>query len=600
MPDTSPNFRLRAHIWRLPLVAVILVGLLSLRHLDHVLRREYRSGALAQAAQGEALLEGVVQRRVAALHNLTVLLAGARSPDDRAARFALLAPAVRATAPDLTRLFLLDDDGAMRDVFPRQAPAQSAPTLPDSALAATLAEARTTHLPMISGTAPVNRGAPGILVVDPVLRGARVVGYVVGTLPHGETLGGTTAVALAGNFAYRVVDDSGRTIGAGGAFPERPSFVERRRITLPGGRYWELDVAVPRFEPVVPRVLTWLVGLLLLALVTYLVLREEARAERFAQHSLDLELLSRDLLDANLRLEDRAQQVAEANRAKSRFLANVSHELRTPLNAIVGYNGLALDGVYGELAEPLQHAHARIRAASDHLLGVVNNVLDLSKIEVGRMHVEREPTDLGAVLDSVATVLDPIASAKGIRVDVIVAPDLPRLVTDPRHVRQIVLNLASNAVKFTERGSVTIVAERDRRAPDRRAAIVVRDTGIGIAEENLTRIFDEFEQVRPEGRGDSLERGTGLGLAIARKLARLLDGDVEVTSRLGEGSSFVLTLPLRPVARDDHERASRPEAELEEEPDGRPPTSPRTPEPVVADVAPRGAPDAGISSSQRT
>ena len=193
--------------------------------------------------------------------------------------------------------------------------------------------------------------------------------------------------------------------------------------------------------------MTWTVGLLLLLLVVFLVLREEARARRFAAHSFDLELMSRDLLDANVRLEDRAQQIAEANRAKSRFLANVSHELRTPLNAIVGYNSLAIDGIYGALPAPLRGAHERIRAAAEHLLALVNDVLDLSKIEVGRMEIDLEVTDIGALLDTVVTVIEPIASAKGLTVDVIIGRDVPRITTDGRHVRQILLNLASNAIK---------------------------------------------------------------------------------------------------------------------------------------------------------
>jgi signal transduction histidine kinase len=174
-------------------------------------------------------------------------------------------------------------------------------------------------------------------------------------------------------------------------------------------------------------------------------------------------------------------------------------------------------------------------------------VLDLSKIEVGRMEVDLETTDIGALLDSVVTVIEPIAAAKGLSVDVILARDVPRVTTDGRHVRQILLNLASNAIKFTERGSVTLIA-RPVNAPDGDfVQITVEDTGIGIAADDLTRIFEEFEQVRPSGRGDSLQRGTGLGLAIARKLARLLGGDIEVTSTVGVGSRFTLRVPARPT-----------------------------------------------------
>jgi len=186
-----------------------------------------------------------------------------------------------------------------------------------------------------------------------------------------------------------------------------------------------------------------------------------------------------------------------------------------------------------------------VQAAADHLLSLVNDVLDLSKIEVGRMDLEIEVVDLDSVLDGVATVVEPAAEAKGLRVDVVVARDLPKIATDPRHLRQILLNLVANAIKFTERGSVTVVAKRDGD----NVAISVEDTGIGIANTDLERIFEEFEQVRPSGRGDSMQRGTGLGLAIARKMARLLGGDVSVVSQLGRGSCFTVLLPsaLRPT-----------------------------------------------------
>ena len=558
MPDPSvpgpPSaLPVRPFVWRLPLMALLLAGLAGLVHLDRVLRREYRAVAVAQAAQSDALLESALQQRAAALHNLSVLVAGVRRRDDAVARFRLVAPGIRSSTPDVERLYLLDGDGVVLDVLPLPggsaagAPAlRAGDTLPSAASSAALARARATHLAAVGETTLLADGSLGVLLVDPVLRGDRVGGFVAAALPYDAILGRALAPALSGPFAYRVVDDSGRVIGGGGDYPPKPGRVELRDVTLPSGHHWRLAVAVPRFQPVTSRVLTWLVGLMLLLVVLLLVLREEKRAERFALHSWDLEMLSRDLLDANLRLEERAQQVAEANRAKSHFLANVSHELRTPLNAIVGYNGLALEGVYGDIAQPLRQAHERIRAAADHLLGVVDNVLDLSKIEVGRMQVDAQPTDVVALLDAVATVVEPIASAKGVGVDVVAARDLPEIVTDPRHVRQILLNLAANAIKFTERGSVALVARRDDADPHGRVSLAVVDTGVGIDERDIERIFEEFEQVRPSGRGDSLQRGTGLGLAIARKLARLLGGDVVAQSRLGAGSRFTLTLPVRP------------------------------------------------------
>jgi signal transduction histidine kinase len=203
--------------------------------------------------------------------------------------------------------------------------------------------------------------------------------------------------------------------------------------------------------------------------------------------------------------------------------------------------------------------HDRIAAAADHLLGLVNDVLDLSKIEVGRMAVDPQPVNLGAVVDAVATVIEPMATAKRLHVDVVVARDVPELRSDPGHVRQILLNLVANAVKFTDRGTITIVARRQDADLGDGVVVIVEDTGIGIAREDQDRIFQEFEQVRPSGRGDSLERGTGLGLAIARKLARLLGGDVQVRSAPGAGSRFILSLPRSSptvsIGSDDHQPA---------------------------------------------
>lgn len=547
--DSSRQLRLEPSRWRLPLIALVATGLLSLAHLDRVLRREYHSGAAAQAAESDALLESSVRQRAAALHTLGVVVAGEPRPGMEAAsrRFAAAAPTVRSVIPDVARLYYLDSAGALRASFPAARGARDlsgpAPAPFDSAQ---LTEVRASHATAVSAARAADGAGRAMLVLEPVVRGARVVGFVAGTFPYRDMLVTAMGSSLHGPFAYRIVDDAGEVVAAEGAFPDRPASVVRRDVGLPGGRRWELNVGVPRLQPLAPRLLTWIVGLLLLSLVVVLVMREERRAERLALYSLDLEMLSRDLLDANVRLEDRAQQVIEAHRAKSRFLANASHELRTPINAIVGYNGLALEGVYGPLPAPLRQAHERIKAAADHLLRVVDDVLDLSKIELGRMAVESQPIDVSTMLNAVADVIEPVAQMKGVRVDVTVARELPRVVSDARHVRHALLNLAANAIKFTERGAICLAAERDEHAPDSRVVFIVGDTGVGISAHDLTRIFDEFEQVRPSGRGDSLQRGAGLGLAVARRLAHLVGGEISVTSRLGEGSRFALSIPIVP------------------------------------------------------
>ena len=546
-PSALKGTRIRPILWRLPLLGVVLIGFACLQFLDRMLRREYVNDATARAAQTDALLESFIRDRVAFLHSLQVLVAQARTPVDLNERFTEMARQISGSAPDVLSIYRLDAAGVVRDVYPRTTGANSLVgddhyTVPERALA--LQQASAARALAVAAPVTLRDGGRGMLVYDPIMHGQKVDGFVAGAFVYQALFGETLARQIQGRFAYRVLDEDGSVIAQSPAFPSSVAQLITREVVLPAEHRWTLEVAVPRFQPLTSRLITWLVGVLLILLVVLLIAREEARAERLAQHTFNLELLSRDLLDANVRLEERAQQVIEANRAKSRFLANVSHELRTPLNAIVGYNSLALDGLYGGVTPPLRTAHERIAAAAEHLLSLVNDVLDLSKIEVGRMDVDAQTVDLYAVLDSVLTVIEPTAVAKGVAVDMICARDLPRVRTDPRHVRQILLNLAANAVKFTERGSVALIARRDSAAPQTRVTVTVEDTGIGIAAQDLERIFDEFEQVRPGGRGDSQQRGTGLGLTIARKLARVLGGDISVESQPGVGSRFTLTLPV--------------------------------------------------------
>ena len=530
--------------WRLLLGLIILSGIALLHRVDALLQREYAREASTQASQADALIEGSVNQRVRLLTTLSAMISTAGSTREATQRFDVLAQEIRREMPDIATVYLLDTRGQVRDshgepvlsdrgtahrAFPLRAPAMRQ-----------AAEERS-----IASTEPLrlSDGRRGTLLYLPIVQNGRLTGYVAAAFAYERLFSQALAGQLGGRFPYRVLDEHGEVIAVSPEYPERINRAMTRGITVPGGHDWTLDVPIASMQPFTPRLVNWVTGAIVLLLVSFLGVREELRARRFAAYSHDLELLSRDLLDANMRLEERAQQIAEANRAKSRFLANVSHELRTPLNAIVGYNALALDGMYGEVPPSLRGSHERIRAAADHLLALVNDVLDLSKIEVGRMEIDVQPVDLDSVLDAVATVVEPAADAKGIRIDVVVARDLPRIETDPRHLRQVMLNLAANAIKYTERGAVTLVA---RRADSGDAIeLAVEDTGIGIPESDLDRIFEEFEQVRPSGRGDSMQRGSGLGLAIARKLARLLGGDVHVVSHVGFGSRFTVVLPLR-------------------------------------------------------
>ncbi len=527
--------------WRLLLALIVLSAIALLHRIDALLQRDYEREVMAQAVQADALIEGTVWQRAQLLTTLAALTASAHGARDEIERFNVLASEIRRDMPDIATIYLLDSRGAVRiahgeTVLPGGRVAHRAFPLRAPAMRKAAAE----HA--VAATAPLTLGdgRPGTLLYVPIMDGDRLTGYVAGAFAYERLFTRALAGQLRGRFSWRVLDERNDVIATSPTQPARIARKVHRELALPGGHGWTLEVAVESMQPFMARALNWTTGAIVVVLLGFLALREEFRSRRFAAYSRDLELLSRDLLDANMRLEERAQQIAEANRAKSRFLANVSHELRTPLNAIVGYNALALDGMYGEVPQPLRASHKRVQAAADHLLGLVNDVLDLSKIEVGRMDVELEAVDLGNVLDSVATVVEPAADAKGLRVDVVIPRELPKIETDARHLRQILLNLIANAIKFTERGAVTIVAKITGGS----LTIAVEDTGVGIAESDLERIFEEFEQVRPSGRGDSMQRGTGLGLAIARKMSRLLGGDVAVSSQLGRGSRFTLTLPL--------------------------------------------------------
>ncbi|HST61603.1 MAG TPA: ATP-binding protein [Longimicrobium sp.] len=234
-------------------------------------------------------------------------------------------------------------------------------------------------------------------------------------------------------------------------------------------------------------------------------------------------------------LEEQASALEQAMTERSRFFASMSHELRTPINAIMGYGELLCEGVYGDLTPNQSGALDRVVRSGRHLLELVNDVLDISKIEAGKLVVFPEPTPLALLLREVAGTVELQARAKQVALEVRVEREITVL-TDPGRVRQVVLNLLSNAVKFTDAGSVRVVL--DAYGPW--AEVRVEDTGPGIAPEDQDRVFREFEQAPAAvGRG-----GTGLGLPISRRLAGLLGGSLTLHSTPGEGSAFTLRLPL--------------------------------------------------------
>jgi signal transduction histidine kinase len=336
--------------------------------------------------------------------------------------------------------------------------------------------------------------------------------------------------------------------------PEKGSRTLKQAITTPFSGQWTITMTyVPSGRGV--RIALWVVGLGAIVGLGIGLLLERREARRIADRSSELEHLSAELL--------------RANRAKSEFLANVSHELRTPLNAIVGFVDLLRDGVYGALNSRQVGPVERIEASANHLRHLVDQVLDLAKMAAGRLEVHAEPLELRPFVFDVASEVEPLITEKGLGFSLAIGASLPRVRTDPTHLRQILINLLGNAVKFTSNGGISIrgkligideqeagssivrtasaLLARSPRPDGVWIALQVADSGIGIPDKDRDRIFDEFEQVNAGPRGDSMRRGTGLGLSISRRLARLIGGDLTVESELGRGSVFTVWLPVNPA-----------------------------------------------------
>lgn len=274
-----------------------------------------------------------------------------------------------------------------------------------------------------------------------------------------------------------------------------------------------------------------------LAFVTLRDVTSRIRAEReLREAKADLEVR---VQERTAELRSALERAESADRLKSAFLATMSHELRTPLNSIIGFTGIVLQGLAGPLNEEQSRQLGMVRGSARHLLDLINDVLDLSKIEAGQLQVREEPVDLTDVVERVVGTVSPMAERKGLAVRAQVPPGGVKVVTDRRRVEQILLNLLNNAVKFTEQGEVSLALERSGG----QLSIRVADTGMGIKPEDLGQLFQPFRQV--DTGLTRQHEGTGLGLAICRRLAELLGGGIDVTSTWGRGSTFTLTLPER-------------------------------------------------------
>ena len=275
------------------------------------------------------------------------------------------------------------------------------------------------------------------------------------------------------------------------------------------------------------------------------VFKESAdeRARQISEGNLRLQALNEELED---RVKQRTAELAaardeeiQANRAKSQFLANMSHELRTPMNAIIGFTRLVMRRAKEALPLKQYQNLEKILISAEHLLGLVNDILDLSKIEAGQMDVRPSDVELEPLVAECLRTVEPMVESERVRLNMEIETGLPLVFMDRDKLKQVLVNLLSNAVKFTEQGTITIAVSRH----DGGVRLAVADTGIGIPEDKLEPIFEEFHQV--DSSSTRQYGGTGLGLAITRRLTHLIGGEISVESELGKGSTFSVVLPLR-------------------------------------------------------
>ncbi|HEC21580.1 MAG TPA: GAF domain-containing protein, partial [Chloroflexi bacterium] len=315
---------------------------------------------------------------------------------------------------------------------------------------------------------------------------------------------------------------------------------------------------------------------------------ESTRPNAFGERELRLLEAASGTLNAviqNARLLEEVtranEQLRELDQLKSQFLANMSHELRTPLNSIIGFSRVMLKGIDGPLNDLQTQDLTTIHQSGQHLLGLINNILDMSKIEAGKMEIQPEYVNLEDIVDTVIATGRGLVKDKPIQIFKEVEPGLPMVYGDPVRLRQILLNLVSNAAKFTHEGSITVRVERKDYDPltgePPRVQVDVSDTGIGIAKEDMDKLFEAFRQV--DGSTTRQVGGTGLGLAISREFVEMHGGRMWVESEPGVGSTFSFTIPLHPPEDTDAEVYASPAYD-----DGRPIVLAVDDEPGVLDL----------------
>lgn len=541
--------RLAARSSTIALVLALAVALGLLYLIDRSIAQTQRTQAELEVVESAALVEGFLAVHAQALRSLRVALG---EQDDTT--LTELVQHLAEHAPSIRQVWLTDSAGRVQweHDFQSSAPGirgVDIDTLTTLRLGALAGHARADGGLQISPPGRIFTGERGFAMLEPLFRRGVFAGFAGGTL---------TSEALLQEIADRHAHRAGQlivlrdqdTVAATTATARRPRAGESSRaaIRAPGSTGWEM-VVVHTAADAQLRFLLWGVGLATIISVAVVLRDERRQAQRLAERTAELERLSTELL--------------RANRAKSEFLANVSHELRTPLNAIVGFVDLLRDGVYGQLESRQVGPVDRIASSAGHLRQLVDQVLDIAKMAAGRLEVHPETIDLRAFVLDVVSEMESLITERGLNLSLTIPTTLPRVRSDPLHLRQIMLNLLSNAVQYTPSGGIAIRAklvqesEAQKNAPTDPLALrqqiggapgewimlQVADTGIGIALADQARVFEEFEQVNAGSRSESMRRGTGLGLAISRRLARLLGGDVTLESELGKGATFTVWLP---------------------------------------------------------